>query len=131
MKMQDVRIQSPNQEFSSGNMLGLGATGKRNVSRLFSSHRSILLKCVRVWWLLVWSATLAAVASEAAVPRLKVSANHHFLVFDDGTPFFWQADTAWELSMHLNRADMEKYLTRRHEQGFTVAYVVAFGVVDG
>ena len=28
---------------------------------------------------------------------LKVSPNHRFLVRADGTPFFWLADTAWEL----------------------------------
>jgi hypothetical protein len=38
-----------------------------------------------------------AVTAEAAMPRLKVSDNKHFLVTDDGRPFFWLGDTAWEL----------------------------------
>ncbi|MCW1735474.1 DUF4038 domain-containing protein, partial [Anaerorudis cellulosivorans] len=29
--------------------------------------------------------------------RLKVSDNRRFLVFEDGTPFFYLGDTAWEL----------------------------------
>lgn len=29
--------------------------------------------------------------------RLRVSDNRRFLVFDDGAPFFWLGDTAWEL----------------------------------
>src|SRR5437868_15425436 len=80
---------------------------------------------------MIWVAVLAGLNARAAAPQLKVSANHRFLTYADGRPFFWQADTGWEMSMRLNRADMEKYLTRRHEQGFTVVYVVAFGIVDG
>ena len=34
---------------------------------------------------------------------LKVSADQRHLVHDDGTPFFWLGDTAWELFHRLNR----------------------------
>jgi Protein of unknown function (DUF4038) len=32
-----------------------------------------------------------------AAPRLKVSPNGRFLVKEDGSPFFYLGDTAWEL----------------------------------
>ena len=34
--------------------------------------------------------------------RLKVSDNQRFLVFEDGTPFFYLGDTAWELFHRLS-----------------------------
>ena len=46
--------------------------------------------------LLLCSALLAATAS-AALPALRVSPDRHFLMTEDGRPFFWLADTAWEL----------------------------------
>ncbi len=36
---------------------------------------------------------------------LKVSDNRRFLVHDDGTPFFYLGDTAWEL---LHRCTLEE-----------------------
>ena len=48
--------------------------------------------------------------SPAAMPRLKVSENHRFLVTEDGRPFFWLGDTAWELFHRLNREEASRYL---------------------
>lgn len=42
-----------------------------------------------------------------AVRHLKVSENKHFLVYEDGKPFFYLGDTAWELFHRLNREDAE------------------------
>ena len=39
--------------------------------------------------------------------RLKISENRRFLVWDDGTPFFWLGDTVWEL---FHRATIEEAL---------------------
>jgi hypothetical protein len=63
--------------------------------------------------------------------RLKVSDNHHFLVYQDGRPFFYLGDTAWELFHRLNREDAQKYLVKRANQGFTVIQAVAIGELDG
>ena len=38
---------------------------------------------------------------------LKVSDNGHFLVAEDGSPFYYMADTAWELFHRLNREEAE------------------------
>jgi len=63
--------------------------------------------------------------------RLKVSANNRFLVREDGTPFFWLGDTAWELFHKLNRDDAAHYLRTRAEQGFTVVQAVALAEFEG
>ena len=38
-----------------------------------------------------------ALLNAAELPRLKVSDNHRYLQTEDGKPFFWLGDTAWEL----------------------------------
>ncbi len=63
--------------------------------------------------------------------KLMVSENHRFLVFEDGTPFFYLGDTAWELFHRLSKADAEKYLENRREKGFTVIQAVALAELDG
>ena len=51
-------------------------------------------------------------------PTLRVSDNKRFLVYQDGTPFFYLGDTAWELFHRLNREEAERYLKNRASQGF-------------
>lgn len=63
--------------------------------------------------------------------RLQISANRRFLVRDDGTPFFYLADTAWELFHRLNRAEADLYLRTRAAQGFTVIQAVVLAELDG
>lgn len=63
--------------------------------------------------------------------RLKVSDNKRYLVHQDGTPFFWLGDTAWELFHRLNREEADQYLSHRAEQGFTVIQAVALAEFDG
>lgn len=48
--------------------------------------------------------------------KLKVSENHRYLVFEDGTPFFYLGDTAWELFHRLSKTDAEKYLENRRQK---------------
>jgi len=67
----------------------------------------------------------------AQLPRLKVSDNKHFLVTEEGKPFFWLADTGWELFHKLNREQAEEYLKKRARQGFTVIQAVALPELDG
>ena len=63
--------------------------------------------------------------------RLKVSENKRFLVFEDGTPFFYLGDTGWELFHRLNKEETEKYLENRRSKGFTVIQAVILAEVDG
>ncbi len=62
---------------------------------------------------------------------LKVSENKRFLVHQDGTPFFYLGDTAWELFHRLNREEADRYLANRAAKGFTVIQAVAIAEVDG
>ena len=51
---------------------------------------------------------------------LKVTDDGRFLVRNDGTPFFWLADSAQLLLYRLNREDVDLYLQHRASLGFTV-----------
>ena len=66
-----------------------------------------------------------------AAPKLKVSENKRFLIYDDGRPFFYLGDTAWELFHRLNREEAEKYLKDRAKKGFTVIQAVVLAELDG
>ncbi len=66
-----------------------------------------------------------------AKAQLQVSANKRFLQTEDGKPFFWLGDTAWELFHRLNREEAEKYLKNRADKGFTVIQAVALAELDG
>lgn len=72
-----------------------------------------------------------AFTGSAAHPRIKVSDNHRFLVYDDGRPFFYLGDTAWELFHRLKREEAERYLRDRAAKGFTVIQAVAIAELDG
>jgi len=81
-------------------------------------------------------AVLAGNLSIGAAPapahgKLRVSANHRYLEFDDGTSFFYLADTAWELFHRLNREDASRYLANRSQKGFTVIQAVILSELGG
>ena len=63
--------------------------------------------------------------------RIVVSANGHYLQFEDGKPFFWLGDTAWELFHRLNLEEIENYLNNRKEKGFNVIQAVVLPEMDG
>jgi len=82
---------------------------------------------------LVVVALVAAVPQQSAsrLPHLKVSDNHRFLVTEDGRPFFWLGDTAWELFHRQTREDAGRYLANRAALRFTVVQAVALAEFDG
>lgn len=65
------------------------------------------------------------------IDRLAVSQDGRRLIHEDGSPFFYLADTAWELFHKLNREDAFRYLENRAEKGFTVIQAVALAEKDG
>src|SRR5262245_35669160 len=65
------------------------------------------------------------------LPLLRVSENKRYLVTDDGRPFFWLGDTAWELFHRSTREDAERYLQNRARLRFTVIQAVALAEMDG
>jgi hypothetical protein len=62
---------------------------------------------------------------------LKVSDNRHFLVYEDGAPFFYLGDTAWELFHRCNRAEALTYLRDRAAKRFTVIQAVVLAEFGG
>jgi hypothetical protein len=66
-----------------------------------------------------------------AMLRLKVGEGGRHLALEDGRPFFWLGDTAWELFHRLTIEEAEYYLRTRAEQGFTVIQAVALAEFEG
>jgi hypothetical protein len=62
---------------------------------------------------------------------LRVADDHRHLVLADGTPFFYLADTAWELLHRLSKPDTEHYLTARASQGFNAIQTVILAERNG
>ncbi|HEY0789783.1 MAG TPA: DUF4038 domain-containing protein, partial [Chthoniobacterales bacterium] len=78
------------------------------------------------------AASLPPVAPEQpAASRLTVSENRRFLVREDGSPFSWFADTAWELFHRLTREEAAEYLAKRREQSFTLIQAVVLAEFEG
>ena len=63
--------------------------------------------------------------------KITVSHNQRFLMTEGGEPFFWLADTAWELFHRLSYAEAEHYLETRRRQGFNVIQAVLLAELDG
>jgi hypothetical protein len=66
-----------------------------------------------------------------ALPPIKVSENRRFLITESGQPFFYLADTAWELLHRLDRKQAVEYLEKRASQGYTAIQAVALAELDG
>lgn len=66
-----------------------------------------------------------------ALSRLRVSADRRSLVREDGAPFFWLGDTAWEMPHRLTREETDRYLAHRASQRFTVVQTVALAELGG
>ncbi|MBR9999296.1 MAG: glycoside hydrolase family 140 protein [Cyclobacteriaceae bacterium] len=60
-----------------------------------------------------------------------VSENGRYLVNEDGKPFFYLGDTAWELFHRLNREEADLYLADRADKGFTVIQAVVLSQIGG
>ncbi|WP_437224239.1 glycoside hydrolase family 140 protein [Planctomicrobium sp. SH661] len=79
-------------------------------------------------------ASAADPASPAPVnpdQRLKVSDDGQYLTDMDGQPFFYLADTAWELFHRLNREEAVRYLDDRKAKGFNVIQACLLAELDG
>jgi hypothetical protein len=69
--------------------------------------------------------------TNAVLPSLQVSPNGRYLTNAAGEPFFYLADTAWELFHRLSRSEAETYFRTRASQGFNVVQAVALAELDG
>lgn len=65
------------------------------------------------------------------LPQLRVSEDRHYIVTENGEPFFWLGGTAWELLHRLNREETNIYLEDRAAKGFTVIQTVILAEIGG
>jgi hypothetical protein len=72
--------------------------------------------------------TFSVISSGA---QIRVSDNQRFLQTADGKPFFWVADTEWELFHRLTREEAEEVIATRSAQGFNVLQAVALAEFNG
>lgn len=63
--------------------------------------------------------------------KLNVSTNKRFLVYEDGSPFFYLGDTAWEFFHRLNENEAYSYLSNRASKGFNVIQCVLLSEING
>ena len=70
--------------------------------------------------LLTLSINTCFLQSNEKLERLKISANGHFLQYEDGRPFFWLGDTGWYLFSRLKKEDIGMYFENRRHKGFNV-----------
>jgi hypothetical protein len=57
--------------------------------------------------------------------HIKVSKNKKYLVYDNGDPFFYLGDTAWEITWKSYKEQVLEYISDRKSKGFTVLQIVA------
>lgn len=91
----------------------------------------ILNSMKRQFLLVSLSIFIALISHSVSGQSLSVSENQRYLVQNDGTPFFWLGDTAWELFHRLDREEATRYLENRVEKGFTVIQAVVLAELDG
>ena len=83
-------------------------------------------------WLIAGALLCSPASAFAAVaPKLKVTENRRYLQYENGKPFFYLGDTAWELFHRLNREEATQYLTNRAQKGFTVIQAVVLAQLGG
>ena len=70
-------------------------------------------------------------ASDLSKGKLQVSDNGRFLQHENGEPFFYLGETAWELFHRLSFQEAEMFLENRREKGFTVIQAVILAEENG
>ncbi len=98
----------------------------RELLRYFLSPRVVMLA-----FALLATLAYSGALNAAELPRLKVSDSGRYLVTEDGKPFFWLGDTAWELFHRLNKEETIAYLDNRQKLGYTVVQAVVVAELDG
>jgi hypothetical protein len=96
-------------------------------------HRIDTIKGIVVCMLVCFvTGTSADVRAEnLSCAALEVHENSRYFVCEDGRPFFWLADTAWQLIHDLDKQQVDKYFANRAKKGFTVIQTVILAEYDG
>jgi hypothetical protein len=62
--------------------------------------------------------------------KLQVSPNKHLLIHENGTPFLWVGNTAWEMIHFSRREEVSQFFENRHRNGYTVVLTCALAEVE-
>ncbi|MCL4202633.1 MAG: DUF4038 domain-containing protein [Pirellulaceae bacterium] len=89
--------------------------------------RSLAIAALAAWVLMPNDGVHAA----SAPVRLRVAESGRYLEYEDGKPFFYLGDTAWELFHRLSREEADRYLANRAAKGFTVIQAVVVAQLGG
>lgn len=75
--------------------------------------------------------SITTISQAAEFKKLRVTENHRYLEFENGEPFFYLGDTAWELIHRLSRDEVDLYLGNRAEKRFTIIQTVILAQMGG
>jgi len=87
--------------------------------------RLLLGGCVLLYAARLLLAATTLPVHGAAFP-LKPASNGRYLVDQEGRPFFFHADTCWQIAKKLTREEIDFYLDRRKADGFTALMAHTF-----
>ena len=88
-------------------------------------------KMKRILLFLVCFIAINICSAQKVTGALQGTPNGHYLQYDNGTPFFWLGDTAWELFHRLTLEEINKNFNNRHALGFNVIQAVILAELDG
>ena len=88
----------------------------------------ILLITIHLW-ILIFAMNIGAQTAKHG--PIRVHPEKRYLQYQDGTPFFYLGDTAWELFHRLDLDDARMYLTDRAMKGYNVIQAVILAELDG
>lgn len=85
----------------------------------------------KLFYFAIFTAILSLnLAAQNKLPRLLVAKDGRYLQDETGKPFFWLADTAWELFLKLNKEEAELYFDDRKSKGFNLIQITALSEND-
>jgi len=81
-------------------------------------------------WALLFLFIHTLLAQQISGP-IQIHEDQRYFITAKGEPFFWIADTAWELFHRLDLEESKIYFDKRASQGFNVVQAVALAELDG
>lgn len=79
----------------------------------------------------LFSFLLSVVSFISLHAQIQADNSGGYLSTNDGKPFFWLGDTAWEMFHRLTREEIDDFLETRRLQGFNVIQAVALAEFNG
>jgi len=81
-------------------------------------------------WILLFL-FLQSLFAQHIAGTIQIHQDQRYFIDSEGKPFFWLADTAWELFHRLDLEQSKMYLDKRKSQGFNVVQAMGLAELDG